>query len=83
MQPIVTLTMNPALDIATATDRVVPAHKLRCAAPRYDPGGGGINVARGVHALGGGAIAIFPAGGAAGEMIRHNRRVHPREPRRR
>ena len=53
MQPIVTLTMNPALDIATATDRVVPTHKLRCAAPRYDPGGGGINVARAVHALGG------------------------------
>ena len=71
MQPIVTLTMNPALDIATATDRVVPTHKLRCAAPRYDPGGGGINVARAVHALGGKAIAIFPAGGAAGEMIRH------------
>jgi 6-phosphofructokinase 2 len=71
MQPIVTLTMNPALDIATATDRVVPAHKLRCAAPRYDPGGGGINVARAVHALGGEAVAIFPAGGAAGEMIRH------------
>ena len=71
MQPIVTLTMNPALDIATATDRVVPAHKLRCAASRYDPGGGGINVARAVHALGGHAVAIFPAGGAAGEMIRH------------
>jgi 6-phosphofructokinase 2 len=71
MQPIVTLTMNPALDIATATDRVVPTHKLRCAAPRYDPGGGGINVARAVHALGGEAVAIFPAGGAAGEMIRH------------
>jgi 6-phosphofructokinase 2 len=71
MQPIVTLTMNPALDIATSTDRVVPTHKLRCAAPRYDPGGGGINVARAVHALGGKAVAIFPAGGAAGEMIRH------------
>ncbi len=71
MQPIVTLTMNPALDIATSTDRVVPVHKLRCAAPRYDPGGGGINVARAVHALGGSAVAIFPAGGAAGEMIRH------------
>jgi 6-phosphofructokinase 2 len=53
------------------TDRVVPAHKLRCAAPRYDPGGGGINVARAVHALGGDAVAIFPEGGAAGEMIRH------------
>jgi 6-phosphofructokinase 2 len=70
MSVIVTLTMNPALDIATATDRIVPAHKLRCTVPRYDPGGGGINVARAVHALGGHAVAIFPAGGAAGEMIR-------------
>ena len=58
MDAIVTLTMNPALDIATSTDRVLPTHKLRCAAPRYDPGGGGINVARAVHALGGNAVAI-------------------------
>src|SRR5215471_16542621 len=71
MPTIVTLTMNPALDIATATDRVEPAHKLRCSTPRYDPGGGGINVARAVHALGGDADAIFPIGGPAGEMIRH------------
>jgi 6-phosphofructokinase 2 len=71
MAAIVTLTMNPALDIATSTHRVEPAHKLRCTKPRYDPGGGGINVARAVHALGGEAVAIFPEGGAAGEMIRH------------
>jgi 6-phosphofructokinase 2 len=71
MAAMVTLTMNPALDIATVTDRVVPTHKLRCEPPRYDPGGGGINVARAVHALGGDALAIFPAGGAAGEMIGH------------
>jgi 6-phosphofructokinase 2 len=71
MSTIVTLTMNPALDIATSTDRVEPTHKLRCAAPRYDAGGGGINVARAVHALGGDAAAVFPAGGAAGEMINH------------
>ncbi len=71
MTMIVTLTMNPALDIATSTPRVEPTHKLRCTPPRYDPGGGGINVARAVHALGGEAVAIFPAGGAAGEMIRH------------
>jgi 6-phosphofructokinase 2 len=71
MSRIVTLTMNPALDIATSTERVEPAHKLRCTAPRYDAGGGGINVARAVHALGGEALAIFPAGGAAGEMIEH------------
>jgi len=71
MGTIVTLTMNPALDIATSTDRVVPTHKLRCAPPRYDPGGGGINVARAVHALGGDTAAIFPVGGPAGEMIHH------------
>jgi 6-phosphofructokinase 2 len=71
MAAIATLTMNPALDIATATEQIVPAHKLRCAPPRYDAGGGGINVARAVHALGGEALAIFPAGGAAGEMICH------------
>ena len=71
MAIIATLTMNPALDIATSTDRVEPTHKLRCSTPRYDPGGGGINVARAVHALGGQSIAVFPIGGPAGEMIRH------------
>jgi len=71
MAAIVTLTMNPALDIATATERIEPAHKLRCSPPRYDAGGGGINVARATHALGGTTLAIFPAGGAAGEMICH------------
>jgi len=71
MTNIVTLTMNPALDIATSTDRIVPDHKLRCETPRYDAGGGGINVARAVHALGMDALAVFPAGGAAGELIDH------------
>lgn len=27
---IITLTLNPALDLATTTDHVVPTHKLRC-----------------------------------------------------
>lgn len=69
MPAIVTLTMNPALDIATATDAIEPTTKLRCEPPRYDPGGGGINVARAVHRLGGDAFAVFPAGGASGERI--------------
>ena len=71
MPPIVTLTMNPALDIATETEAIVPAEKLRCGEPRYDPGGGGINVARAVHMLGGDAIAVFPVGGLSGEMLCH------------
>ena len=61
--------MNPALDIATTTDIVVPTEKLRCGEPRYDPGGGGINVARAVHLLGGESRAIFPAGGMSGAML--------------
>src|SRR6266540_3015302 len=69
MPLILTLTMNPALDIATTTGIVVPTEKLRCGEPRYDPGGGGINVARAVHLLGGEARAIFPAGGMSGAML--------------
>jgi hypothetical protein len=69
MTEILTLTMNPALDIATATDVIEPSRKLRCDMPRYDPGGGGINVARAAHMLGGDALAVFPAGGASGQMI--------------
>ncbi len=71
MPAIVTLTMNPALDIATETEKIVPSEKLRCRVPRYDPGGGGINVGRAVHMLGGDAIAVFPVGGPSGDMICH------------
>ena len=66
---IVTLTMNPALDITTDTDRVMPTDKLRCGLPRYDPGGGGINVARIAHVLGESVLALFPAGGHAGGKV--------------
>jgi len=69
MPAIVTLTMNPALDIATETEIIVPSTKLRCEEPRYDPGGGGINVARAVHMLGGDTLAVFPSGGTSGQMI--------------
>jgi 6-phosphofructokinase 2 len=66
---IVTLTMNPALDITTAVDRVHPTDKLRCGGARYDPGGGGINVARVAHVLGASVAAVFPAGGPPGDII--------------
>lgn len=66
---IVTLTMNPALDIATTTDIVMPTEKMRCSAARYDPGGGGINVARVAGTLGATVVALFPAGGASGDLF--------------
>ncbi|KWX22500.1 phosphofructokinase [Mycolicibacterium wolinskyi] len=66
---IVTLTMNPALDITCDADVVRPTDKIRCSATRYDPGGGGINVARVARVLGAGARAVFLAGGPTGELV--------------
>ncbi|BBY08233.1 1-phosphofructokinase family hexose kinase [Mycobacterium noviomagense] len=66
---IVTLTMNPALDITTTADRVRHTEKVRCHGARYDAGGGGINVARIAHALGASASAVFPAGGQTGQLV--------------
>jgi 6-phosphofructokinase 2 len=69
MHPIATLTMNPSIDVLTATERVEHTHKMRCGKPRFDPGGGGINVARVVKRLGGDATAVYPAGGPYGDII--------------
>lgn len=66
---IVTLTMNPALDVAADADEVRPTEKIRCRAERYDPGGGGINVARFAHALGASVAAVFTAGGPTGARV--------------
>ena len=40
MKPVVTLTMNPALDMSTSVERVESRHKLRCGPAVFDPGGG-------------------------------------------
>jgi 6-phosphofructokinase 2 len=66
---IVTLTMNPALDITTGAEHVVPTDKVRCHSVRYDPGGGGINVARIARMLGAPVSAVFPAGGPTGDVL--------------
>ena len=69
MPDIVTLTINPAIDIFVNVERVEPTRKLRCSAPKRDPGGGGINVARVAHRLGGDVAAIYPIGGAIGKLL--------------
>lgn len=65
---IVTLTMNPALDITTDAEVVRATEKTRCAGVRYDAGGGGVNVAQVAQNLGASVSAIFPAGGATGDV---------------
>ncbi len=69
MSAIVTLTLNPALDISSWAENVVPNHKVRCSAPVYDPGGGGINVARVAKRLGQSVLAVIPLGGGVGDRI--------------
>ncbi|WP_174509937.1 6-phosphofructokinase II [Klebsiella oxytoca] len=69
MTKIYTLTLAPSLDSATLTPQIYPEGKLRCSAPVFEPGGGGINVARAITFLGGTATAIYPAGGATGEHL--------------
>jgi 6-phosphofructokinase 2 len=66
---LVTLTLNPALDIAADADAVVPTHKVRMHHQHADPGGGGINVARVIHELGGDVMAVMAAGGASGRVL--------------
>jgi 6-phosphofructokinase 2 len=69
VQSIVTLTVNPAIDKIASIDNVVPERKLRCGPPRYEPGGGGINVSRAIHKLGGKSRAFYLAGGPPGRML--------------
>lgn len=66
---IVTLTMNPALDISTDADVVRATDKIRCGGARYDAGGGGVNVAKIAHVLGAPVSAVYPAGGHTGEVL--------------
>ena len=68
-QRIATITVNPALDVASVVAQLVPERKLRCDVPVREAGGGGVNVARAIHALGGAASACLAVGGATGEVV--------------
>ncbi|QZK91605.1 1-phosphofructokinase family hexose kinase [Flavobacterium sp. CHNK8] len=69
MKPIVTLTINPSLDKSTHFTGLIAEQKIRCNKPRYDAGGGGINVSKAIAKLGGTSTCIFTSGGSSGEML--------------
>lgn len=69
MSSILTITLNPAVDISGETDAVRHTRKVRMSNDRYDPGGGGINVARIVSLFGGDAEALFLSGGEMGSLL--------------
>lgn len=66
---VVTVTLNPCIDRTFAVDRVVPDAKLLGEHVRDYPGGGGINVARAITGLGGGAFALWSCGGETGRRL--------------
>jgi len=70
MADVVTLTLKPSIDVSLSVERVAPFHKLRWATERRDPGGGGINVARVMKRFGGDVTAMYPTGGALGQLLR-------------
>ncbi len=66
---ILTLTLNPALDMASEVPELIAGHKLRCSEPLLDPGGGGLNVSRAIRALGGDSLALVAIAGLTGDRL--------------
>jgi 6-phosphofructokinase 2 len=69
MSAIITVTLNPAIDKLTSAPVLIPEKKLRCSEPIFEPGGGGVNVARAIKKLGGNALALYLAGGHTGHFF--------------
>lgn len=71
---VLTVTLNPALDVSVSVDQLVPDRKLRAGPSRREPGGGGVNVSRVLGRLGVVSPAFVVAGGPVGaELVAHLR----------
>ena len=66
---IVTLTLNPAIDISSEAHVVRHTHKTRTYNEAIEPGGGGINVARVLRRLDADVCALFLGGGMTGRVL--------------
>ncbi len=49
--PVVTLTLNPTVDVTYQVPRLIPDQKVHASAARFDPGGNGVNVSRALRRL--------------------------------
>lgn len=66
---ILTITLNPSIDISVAVGALIPEDKLRCERYEKEVGGGGINVAKGLSRLGLDGYAMFFSSGKNGQWI--------------
>jgi len=70
LKSIIAIAMNPSIDKTSSVDHVVAERKLYCKPPRFEPGGGGVNVSRAIKKLGGESLLLYPAGGLTGERLK-------------
>jgi len=68
-QPISVLALNPAVDMTYEVDQLIPDHKVHAKKTRFDPGGNGINVARGIKRLQVSAHCFSVLGGEIGDFL--------------
>jgi len=66
---ILTLALNPTIDVSVEAEVVRPTHKIRTSNETFEPGGGGVNVARVIQELGGTADVYCIAGGVTGSLL--------------
>ncbi|MBV2183090.1 MAG: 1-phosphofructokinase family hexose kinase [Rhizobium sp.] len=69
MSKILSIALNPAIDISSDADVVRHTHKTRTHNQRQHAGGGGINVARVIVELGGKCELLYLSGGATGTLL--------------
>lgn len=69
MSKILSIALNPAIDISSDADAVRHTHKTRTHNQRQHAGGGGINVARVIVELGGKCELLYLSGGATGTLL--------------
>ncbi|MFC3162083.1 1-phosphofructokinase family hexose kinase [Ciceribacter thiooxidans] len=77
MAKILSIALNPAIDIASEAEQIRHTHKTRTHNQQQFPGGGGINVARVIAELGGKCDLVYLSGGATGELLENMlKRIH-------
>jgi len=82
LPPIVTLTLNPTVDVSYTIPGLVANQKMHASRARYDPGGNGVNVAQSLRALGIAPHACLITAGEVGALLErllahHTGRLHP------
>jgi 6-phosphofructokinase 2 len=69
MAAVLTITLNPTIDVFGEAAQVRPTHKVRLKDTSFEPGGGGINVARVISTLGGEVEALALSGWEMGDFL--------------